>query len=160
LSRVTGFLYALQSQASTSGTQEAENHAVPPVAHVEELNPHPTRRTWGTATFLIPEFSEINECAYFDSQRDRVFIRTSKTLARSSRRRKKAKAGKPLPLDQHIDFTPKECPHCQSKEIIPFKGNGRRKVLYDLKFTSRGITRRVIECLSRAAHCAQCSAVF
>ena len=43
----------------------------------------------GKDRFVHPEFNFINDCAYFDYQRERVFVRTSKTL----RKRKKVKKG-------------------------------------------------------------------
>jgi hypothetical protein len=46
--------------------QGTQDRIQPPVSWADDLKPPSTRRTWGTATFAIPEFAQINECAYFD----------------------------------------------------------------------------------------------
>jgi len=41
----------------------------------EELGPLSSRREWCRAEFEVPDFDFVNERAYFDYQRDRVYIR-------------------------------------------------------------------------------------
>ena len=91
LKKVIAFLYTLQSDVILSGNQDGEDSKVPQVATVEDIKPPSTRRTWCKAEYFIPEFAEINDCAYFDYQRDKVYVRTSRILARVSRRRKRRK---------------------------------------------------------------------
>jgi uncharacterized protein YprB with RNaseH-like and TPR domain len=160
LKKVADFLYALKDVAKEAAVPSSEGDKTLPVKRAEDLEAHPTRRSWCKATFFLPQFAEINECAYFDYQRDRVFIRTNPTLARGARRKKKKKPARRLPINKRVDLTVQECPHCHSSEIIPSDGRARRKVIYDLKFSSRGITRVVTECVARPAHCARCSAVL
>jgi hypothetical protein len=84
-------------------------------------------------------FAEINDCAYFDYQRDRVYVRTSPAHARASRRRKRGKGGRRFRVNKRVELSIDECPHCQSKELIPSDSKVRKKVLYDLTFSPGGI---------------------
>jgi hypothetical protein len=52
LGKVVDFFYAVQRGA------ELPN---PSVARAEDLQPHPDRRSWGAANFVLPEFAELNE---------------------------------------------------------------------------------------------------
>jgi predicted RecB family nuclease len=156
LAKVTAFLYALRSGAGAAAAPGTTGEAGPEVAWTEDLKPHPTRRTWCRATFLIPAFAEINDCAYFDYQRDKVYVRTSRTLARAARRRTKGKKVREYRVNRRVDLTVAECPHCGSKEIHPSDGRVRRRQLYDLRFSAGGIARRVIECVARPSSCGGC----
>jgi hypothetical protein len=44
---------------------------------------------FGKKEFLLEDFVKINECAYFDYQRDRVFARERKTRGRRTPKTKK-----------------------------------------------------------------------
>ena len=70
-------------------------HARASVVRVEEIEPPSSRREWGRAEFAVPDFEFINNCAYFDYQRDRIFSRTI-TLKRRQARKAADKARKPL----------------------------------------------------------------
>jgi hypothetical protein len=50
------------------------------VARVEDLRRQTSRREYGKATFVLHDFEHINKCAYFDYQREKILLRTQKTL--------------------------------------------------------------------------------
>ena len=130
---MTTFLYALHRSVTPSSSQGEEDNAVPQVTWADDLKPSSTRRTWCKATFFLPQFAEINECAYFDYQRDKVFVRTNPALARVSRRRKKSIRARRLRVNDRVELTVDECPHCKSKDLVPSERRGRKKMLFDLK---------------------------
>jgi predicted RecB family nuclease len=156
LAKVTTFLYALQRTATPSSSQGEEDNEVPQVTWADDLKPPSTRRTWCKATFFFPQFGEINECAYFDYQRDKVFVRTNPALARASRRQKKSRRARRLRVNDHVELTVDECPHCQSKDLVPSEHKDRRKMLFDLKFSPGGIRRRIVECVAPYYVCSGC----
>lgn len=158
LGKVTSFLCALGRGAGDATASRTTGTAGLEVARTDALKPHPTRRTWCRATFLIPAFAEINECAYFDYQRDKVYVRTNRTLARAARRRRSGNRVRKYCVNQRVDLTVATCPHCGSKKILPADAGVRRRQLFDLKFSSSGIARRVVECIARATSCADCGA--
>ena len=89
LKRVTEFIQAVSTWAKEGGRKPLEGSGVPEVALVHELDKAANISKWGKTRFVHPEFNYINDCAYFDYQRQRVFVRTSRTV----RRRKKLRRG-------------------------------------------------------------------
>ena len=60
--------------------------ACPPVVRVQDARRTAGERpgrSWGVVRFVHPDFEHINNCAYFDYQRERVYVRTSKAAEAS-----------------------------------------------------------------------------
>src|SRR5262249_57902029 len=93
-----------------SGPQELP--ACPPVARVEEMKPVSSRREWCKADFAVADFTFVNERAYFDYQRDRVYVRTSETLKRCRARERRHRGRKNLPADRSVELGCVTCPTC------------------------------------------------
>jgi predicted RecB family nuclease len=159
LTKVTTFLYALQKEGMPS-SPGAEDSEVPPVTWADDLKPPSTRRTWCKATFFFPQFTEINDCAYFDYQRDKVFVRTNPVLARAARRRKKSRRARRVRPNDRVELAVDECPHCKSTDLVPSERKGRRKLLFDLKFSPGGVRRRVIDCVACPYVCSGCGTLL
>lgn len=160
LSKVTAFLDVLQSRTVLSATQDGSNTEFPAVTSADDLKPPSTRRTWCKAEFFFPEFAEINDCAYFDYQRDKVYFRTNPTLARVSRKRKKGNKVRRLRVNGRVELTIDECPHCKSANLTRSECKVKRKLLYDLKFAPGGIRRHIVECVAPQYSCAGCHSVL
>jgi predicted RecB family nuclease len=119
LRRVTEFLHAICPDRGPDGSKSlagCEGHAV---ARVEDLNPVSTRREWCQAEFAIPDFDFVNKRAYFDYQRDRVFIRSSKLIKKNQARRHGRTGKKDLRADRSIELASEECPSCGG--VSPFR---------------------------------------
>lgn len=107
--------------------------------------------------FSLPEFDTINKAAYWDYQRERVYVKSNArlkgALKHSSRNRKY------LPPNKTIDVSrPHFCPKCASVE---FYGHGKAsRTIYDLKFTIHGIKRWIICYLVHRYKCQNCHATF
>ena len=83
LKTVTEFLYATfprESQPQKVCEKGSE------IARVEEISTQSVRPDWGHMVFALPDFCYVNEHAYFDYQRDKVFVRTNKTLRKGRAR--------------------------------------------------------------------------
>jgi predicted RecB family nuclease len=137
----------------------------PPVSRVEDIDRWVNNRKWGTINFAQPEFEQINKRAYFDYQRERVFVRSSGTLRKSRWAKKKGR--QKLRATQRITVTARKCPSCCSSslttEVI------RREVTcpiptvkraFDLLVTPAGIRRKVIECNAAVHRCLDCGHDF
>lgn len=86
--------------------------------------------------FAIPEFQYINRCAYWDYQRDKIYVRSSKYLKRISRKKKL----KSFPANKIIELSaPTECSLCNSN--VFYVHAKLSKIIYDLKFCQSGIKR-------------------
>ena len=58
------------------------------VANVQETSYY----KWGKPEFLSEELDTINKCAYFDYQRSKVYLRTSKAVRRALVRERGARS--------------------------------------------------------------------
>ena len=109
----------------------------------------------GNKTFAMPALEEINKAAYWNYQRERVYVRSDKRLAgkRAKRRSKIIQVNKII-----ICPTPTVCPHC--KTIATAKRAIREKLLYDLKIGIYGVKRFVAKHVFQTYWCAKCKLHF
>jgi predicted RecB family nuclease len=113
---------------------------------------------FGSADFLLPEFKAINEAAYWDYQRNRVYIRTD-GLSKLYRR-KRARKNQVLPNRvEHVqDPRPESCPHCEATLI--YKWGTLSQTIYDLRFTTTGVKRWAVRYVFQRFICWQCRRPF
>jgi predicted RecB family nuclease len=166
LRRVTDLLRevnAQQASGPTGGTIAAGGQQV---SVMEEIDRWDNNRQWGTARFAQPEFEQINRRAYFDYQRERVYVRTSKALRKGSRKRKKYTRQK-FRITRRVIVTSKRCPECKGTSLtteFDRKGLGcyspTPKRAYDLILTPAGVRRKVIECRASVHRCLDCASCF
>ena len=103
--------------------------------------------------FSLDDFQTINDAAYWDHQRDMVYIKSSRRLKTIAKRQ--TLSSRRLEPNRIIDpDAPNTCSRCG--------GNGfsKRKIgertTYDLKFTKRGISRDVVNYVAREFCCKSC----
>ena len=112
--------------------------------------------------FAMPEFEQINKCAYFDYQRERVHVRTNpylkKYYAKKPKRTKTKYRLKCKPNEIINPVTNAACPLCDKKNRKRF--NPLSKKAIDLKFTRSGVRRHVIEYQSNLYYCRKCKKSF
>lgn len=112
---------------------------------------------WGRNTFSSSDFSVVNNCAYFDYQSSKVYWRTDKDLKRKLQQRRKEENRK-ISANHYIIFSrPQVCPHCSSTRInVHDKIN---RTVFDLKLTSTGIRRWIINGSGNRYKCLVCNKV-
>ena len=88
---MTDFVRAAVASPASPGTRRSRRDAAAARRSPgsQELDKLANARKWGQINFVHPDYEFINDCAYFDYQRQRVFVRTSKD---SARRRAKQRA--------------------------------------------------------------------
>jgi len=130
----------------------------PNAVHVDSLKPQTPYRL-GPVDFVLPELDHINKCAYWDYQRDRIYIRSNPRLRRVARRKQRKKRRRILPVNVTVSPSrPWKCPRCASNKI---KRNGRHsKLLYDLRFTAGGVKRWISKYIIDHYECRSCRATF
>jgi predicted RecB family nuclease len=126
----------------------------PDVATVQDLNTRARKTEWNRRSPFFPDFDFINKCAYFDYQRERVFVRTNRTLLRLRNRRKPQKR-KIYRINKKVEFRMKHCPVC-GRLLHKLKDQVLFKLVLDLRITSGGISRRVTKCSGALYRCARC----
>ena len=107
--------------------------------------------------FISSELDAINKAAYWDYQRDRVYVRTKQGLERvSTRASSRKRLFKP---NKTIECPPPRCcPKCGSTR---FFGNGKAiKTVLDLKFMRYGVKRWIIRYNFHRYQCQICGNTF
>lgn len=171
LKKVTEFLYvSIAGADSVSGkptgdTSEAESPRVTKVDDIDNLA-YPSQ--WGPVRFVHPDYNQINRCAYFDYQRQRVYVRSCKSLKKSATKDGKGThKNRKLRVSKKLLIESSRCPKC-GNSAIPLSGNPewgslpvpRVKRAFDLAITPGGIRRKVMECRSALHECETCGEAF
>lgn len=113
---------------------------------------------WGEKNFSVPEFEKINQSAYWNYQRDKIYVRSNPRLKRLTRKLP-VKRQRCLPVNTVIDCpTPECCPECLSTSF--YKYDTCRKTVYDLKFNRTGVKRWVVRYQFHRYVCRTCTATF
>jgi hypothetical protein len=110
---------------------------------------------FGDQKFAFDDFDFINKRAYFDYQRNKIYIRSEKSLAKSHNRSNQNLKFK-REVNQEINIgKSKICPRCKSTDI----NKGRRiisKMVVDLKFFKGGIKRWITKYNANYHNCRKC----
>jgi predicted RecB family nuclease len=160
LKRATELVQAFAEAARRRGEEGADETAGPTVAWADEVLAPSSRREWCRARFALQDLDHVNRCAYFDYQREKVYLRTSKAVRRACLRQRKKRARAKLPVNREVEIGSNVCPGCKGKRITRLDGEMHSKLAYDLKFTAGGIRRQVIRCTTARHRCDDCKLLF
>jgi predicted RecB family nuclease len=115
----------------------------------------------GRNKFLMPEMEYINQSAYWDYQRDKVYVKSSQQLKRSSKKIHISRARKGLPINDVVDCQPPiYCPKCKATDIRRWEKAS--KIVYDLKIDQdqASIKRWIVKYYFHRYKCYRCKATF
>jgi predicted RecB family nuclease len=166
LNRVAEVVYVITDMAKSAAAPGPSNVESLPIVRVQDIDQLANDRKWGRINFIHQDFAFINNRSYFDYQRERVFVRTSRAL-RKNRKRRKNFGRQNLRVTKHTKIISSSCPACGGHEITTEVNRNevscavpRVKMAYDLVFTPGGIKRKVIECRSSVHQCLKCRHAF
>jgi predicted RecB family nuclease len=115
------------------------------------------QRTFGKFDSALPEFAKINKAAYWDYQRSKVYVRTDKAIRRTVRKsqdgRKRATVEKEVTVRDGLN----KCPKCGATRLWSYHRD-KSHIVYDLKFTRRGIKRWAVQYHYCTHRCSECRA--
>jgi predicted RecB family nuclease len=116
-------------------------------------HPHGFKRN----IFVFPELDAINKAAYWDYQRERVYVKSTGNLMRALDRTSRPK--RDLAPDTTIECPhPRCCPKCNSTEMF---GHGKAsKTVFDLRFMRHGVKRWISRYRFHRYKCLACEATF
>jgi len=155
---VTQFIAAIKEHSESGAAERSRSNNL---VYTSELTSTISRsHRFGKARFCLPDLEFVNRCAYFDYQRDRVFVRSKK---RSGAAKAKSASGRrrsrPIKVNKRLDIISKKCPYCKSRRLS--EGRILSKRVIDMKFLlSGGVKRWVIAYSSRQYHCDKCGMTF
>jgi hypothetical protein len=141
--------------ARICGTSEAGSGTKLELVNVDSLEVG-FQRTFGKFPSALPEFERINAAAYWDYQRSKVYVRSSKTVRRSIRTCERALKRPTADREITLENRPTACYECGSSKIWRVKRGS--KTIVDLKFTRRGIKRQVVRYGYTIYRCGACNA--
>ncbi len=99
----------------------------------------------------------INKAAYWDYQRDRVYVKSQSNSARKPQRHVSCRTS--IKPNVTIRYPrPEVCPTCKSKPV--YRHCQRSKIVIDLKFMRYGIKRRVVRHVAQQYRCVSCKSTF
>jgi transposase len=107
--------------------------------------------------FVVPEMEVINKAAYWDYQRERVYV---KSQHKSKRRfQQKSKSSRAAAPNTTVEYPrPNFCPHCASKAV---ERHGRKiRTVTDLRFMRHGIKRWITRHILIRYRCRSCTKTF
>jgi transposase-like protein len=108
--------------------------------------------------FALPELATINKAAYWDYQRERVYVK-SQIASKRGRPRRPMSPGALTP-NATIEYQhPSSCPTCKSK-IVHGHGKRRNKTVIDLRFMRYGIKRWITRYVAHRYRCPLCRSTF
>ena len=109
---------------------------------------------FGSQAFVFPDLDYINKCAYFEYQREKVFIRTNENL-RKSKKKQKITRKKVHRINEKKVVKIKVCPNCGNENLLS-KEYPSRKIVFDLKFFPSGIRKWIIQYSTFTYKCQRC----
>lgn len=119
------------------------------------------RRRFGTMRYALPDFKPINEAAYWDYQRSKVYARSNKRIKFTRSLRSGSCAKRSVRISKKIVTTenrPNSCSKCDSKRI--YKNGHFSKVVYDLRLSATGIKRWVTKLFFNSYTCWVCKSRY
>ncbi len=155
---VTRCLEAIRPGQTTPGGVGANAGAETP--RVEEATRKPTMHGWTDGVYGVPDFGFICDRAYFDYQRERVFIRTSPGIKKSQRLANNRPWKKNRRVNQQVEMTAAACPSCGGAELTRQPSRCLARLAFNLRITREGIRRWVTRYTTSWHLCAGCGNRF
>ena len=120
---------------------------------IKREHPHGFKRN----IFVFPELDAINKAAYWDYQRERVYVKSNRKLMHALDRTSRPKRA--LAPNTTIDCPrPHCCPKCNSTEMF---GHGKAsKTVFDIRFMRHGVKRWISRYRFHRYKCLACGATF
>lgn len=115
------------------------------------------QRTFGKFDSALPEFAKINDAAYWDYQRSKVYVRTDKDVRRTVRKSEHHRNISEVEKEITIDDMPTKCPRCSATKLWRYPPR-RSNVVYDLKFARKGVKRWAVKYRYGSYKCSECRA--
>lgn len=108
---------------------------------------------WGITNYVLKDFEEINSKAYFDYQREHIYLRTNKKLYRAVKKNVNNNRAYNK-IDRKVSLFPEKCPFCKSKNLIKIRTS--EKLQIDISFMRYGIKKNATLYFGGPSTCGKC----
>ena len=130
----------------------------PQTMRTDELHTDKPRwRMFARKEYALETFEQVNKCAYFDYQREKIFLRTDPQLKTINKQHRKLKRTKLRP-NQKLLLEARKCPHCRTRQIEHRKLCNR--VLLDLRFSQSSVKKWITQTTFSRYYCLKCDRQF
>jgi predicted RecB family nuclease len=145
----------VQQAISPDPTSATMPHTPFKVAPTEDLTTaRPRWELFRPREYIIKDLGQIAKCAYFDYQRERVFVRTHPQLKVAVKKQRRASTR----VNATTILESRRCPLCGSKSIEP--GKQMSHIECDLKFFKGGVKKWITKTVSWRYQCSKCKSHF
>jgi len=116
---------------------------------------------FGEVEFALPEFQQINEAAYWDYQRNKVYIRSNRRLKRLTRKTAMEHPLAGVPVNKVITVEEQRSASCRCcNSTLIYKFGKMSQIVYDLMFSTAGVKRWVTRYSFSRYICWHCKATL
>ena len=154
LQKVREFLAAIPEYGEAQELNKGD------VRFVEQIKNDDAVRAWGKKEFAVDDFSTITQRAYFDYQRDKIYVRTNSNFKNFERRKRKNEKPHSLRPNKVVNLWAVKCPYCKSKNISRDLTNFHSRDSLDLRISPGGIKRWIIRYRTPFFRCRDCERAF
>ena len=130
------------------------------IAGAENVNPVGTSREIPRASFAHHDLLFVNQCAYFDYQRERVYLYTNDSIRKAKSMKEKLERPRKHRINRMIEVRSRKCPSCGGTSLVRHYDKTRMKLAYDLRVSESGIRRQVILHKAALHYCSECHGYF
>jgi predicted RecB family nuclease len=154
LQKVREFLAALPEDGEMRDAHEGG------IRFVEQIKTDDDLPAFGKKRFAVDDFSLITKRAYFDYQRDKIYVRTNPDFKNLKRRKQKNKKRYSLRPNQVVNLRAVKCPYCQGSNLSRDYTNFHTRDSLDLRISPGGIKRWIIRYRAPFHRCRDCDRTF
>jgi hypothetical protein len=155
LKHIVDFIRGLTSPDSATGTVPQTAFKI---TRTDELaKDRPRWELFRPKEYAFEDLKTIAKCAYFDYQREKVFVRTHPHFKVVNKRHRRFKRTS-LHVNKVHSMESQRCPQCRSKDIR--KGKQMSHELVDLKFFKGGVKKWITRTVWWRYACAKCKHQF
>ncbi|HYI97101.1 MAG TPA: TM0106 family RecB-like putative nuclease [Bryobacteraceae bacterium] len=152
LKHVADFIRRVISPALTTAALPQTPFKTAPTE--ELIKTRPRWELFRPREYVLEDLEKVAKCAYFDYQRERVFVRTHPHLKGVAKKQRKAS----IRVNTVCPLESERCPRCQSKKIEQGKQMSHTEI--DLKFFKGGVKKWVTRTVSWRYGCSKCKHQF
>ena len=128
---VTDFIHGLTDQYQQNNGNRKPIVGGVAVSCISDVKAQFARPSFGKPQFDGPDFDYINRCSYFEYQRQKIYVRTNKNMAKQNARKKRR--AKRRRDQEKVEIPCSACPNCGSREAGKSSERMRFRQFFDLK---------------------------